>query len=137
MKIRKVKIFQTYFVFSKSQIVFWSWEGIWVISPTRVNFCSFWVGLGYLLWFLVVLSFIYLLILICGNFTIGKLFDFISAHFCLNGSLYFSLKNLMCGKSFFELRQKSTDEKWLETKYAYTSRSNSKVNQKHYLVPGE
>ena len=26
-----------YFVFNKAQIVFWSWEGIGVISPTHIN----------------------------------------------------------------------------------------------------
>ena len=36
--------------------------------------------------------------MICGCFTFGRLFDFISAHFWLNGALYFSLKNLFCGK---------------------------------------
>jgi hypothetical protein len=36
---------------------------------------------------------------ICGSLTLGRLFDFISAHFWLNGALYFSLKNLFCGKN--------------------------------------
>ena len=40
------------------------------------------------------LSSIYLLV-ICGSFTLGKLFDFISAHFWLNGALYFSFENLL------------------------------------------
>ena len=37
--------------------------------------------------------------MICGNFTLGRLFDLISAHFWFNGALYFSLKNLFCGKN--------------------------------------
>ena len=37
----------------------------------------------------------------CGSFTLERLFDFISAYSWLNGALYFSLKNLFCGKSFF------------------------------------
>ena len=41
--------------------------------------------------------------LICGSFMLGRLFDFIFAHFLFNGVLYFSLKNLFCGKSFFLL----------------------------------
>jgi hypothetical protein len=47
------------------------------------------------------LSFIYLLIVICGSVTLGWLLYFISVHFWLNGVLYFSLKSLFCGKSFF------------------------------------
>ena len=38
---------------------------------------------------------------ICGSFALGSLFDFISLHFWFNGVLYFPLKNLFCGKSFF------------------------------------
>ena len=41
--------------------------------------------------------------LICGSFTIGRLFDVIFANFLFNGVLYFSLKNLFCGKSVFFL----------------------------------
>jgi hypothetical protein len=37
-----------------------------------------------------------------GSFVIGKLFFFIFAQCLLNGALYFSLKNLFCGK-FFKL----------------------------------
>ena len=38
---------------------------------------------------------------ICGSFTIGRLFDLTSAYSWLNGALYFSLKNLFCIKRFF------------------------------------
>jgi len=37
---------------------------------------------------------------ICGSFTLGRLFDLISAKFWFNGTLYVSLKNLLCGESF-------------------------------------
>ena len=39
--------------------------------------------------------------LICGSSTLGRLFDFISAHFWFNRALYFSLKNLFFGQSWF------------------------------------
>jgi len=35
-----------------------------------------------------------------GSFTLGRLFEFIFAHFWLNGALNFSLKSWFCGKSF-------------------------------------
>jgi hypothetical protein len=41
MKVRKVKKFEMYFIFSKAQIVFWSWEGMGIISLARVSLCSF------------------------------------------------------------------------------------------------
>jgi len=89
------------FTYITVQTMFWSWKGM-VISPTRVNSCLFWVWLAYLLLFLFVLSFIYLLIVICDNFALGRSFDFVYAHFLHNGALYFSLKNLLCGKSFLK-----------------------------------
>jgi len=46
------------------------------------------------------MGFIYLLMVICGSFTLGRLFDVDSAYFWPSGGLYFSLKNLFCGKSF-------------------------------------
>ena len=51
--------------------------------------------------FCLCLGFIYLLMEIGGSFTLGRLVDFISAHFCLNGALYFPLKNSFCQKDFF------------------------------------
>ena len=36
--------------------------------------------------------------MICGSFTLGRLFDLISVHFWFNGALYFFFKNLFCGK---------------------------------------
>ena len=94
---KMVKIFRTCFLFSKEQIMFWSWGDL---GSNHVNFCLFWVWLGYSWMFLFVLSLIYLLIVICGSFTLGRLFDFISTYFWLNGALYFSLKNLFCEKAF-------------------------------------
>jgi hypothetical protein len=47
-----------------------------------------------------VFGFIYLSILICGSFTLGRLFNSIFAYFWFNGVLYFSSKNLLCGKRF-------------------------------------
>jgi len=38
--------------------------------------------------------------LTCGSYTPGRLFDLIFSNFWFNGILYFSLKNLFCGKSF-------------------------------------
>ena len=81
--------------------MFSSGEGMGVISPIHVNFCLFF-SLTQLFIFLFVFSFIYLLILICGSFTLGRLFDFISAHFLLIIALCFSLKNLFVEK-FFKL----------------------------------
>ena len=69
MKVRKVKTFQTYFVFSKGQI----------------------------------LLFIYLLIMICGSFTLGRLFDFIFAHSRLNGSSLLFFEKLFLRKKLFKL----------------------------------
>ena len=45
--------------------MFWSWEDMGG-GATHVNFCSFWVWLGYLFWFLFALGFIYVLMVICG-----------------------------------------------------------------------
>ena len=45
---------------------------------------------------------IYLVIIILSSFTLGRLFDFIFVHFWFNGVLYFSLKNLFCGKFIFK-----------------------------------
>ena len=36
-----------------------------------------------------VLGLIYLLMVICGSFKLGKVFEFISVHFRINGALYF------------------------------------------------
>jgi hypothetical protein len=49
--------------------------------------------------------------LICGSFTLGRLFDFIFAHFLFNGVLYFSLKNLICRK-FFLINYNSNENSW-------------------------
>jgi len=59
-----------------------------VISPTHV---------------LLVLSSMYLLIVSCGSFTLGRLFDFIFAHLWLIRALYFSLKIFFSGIFFFKL----------------------------------
>ena len=36
---------------------------------------------------------IHLLMMICGSFTLGKLFEFISTYFWINKALYYSLTN--------------------------------------------
>ena len=46
------------------------------------------------------LVFIYLLVTICGNFTLESLICTISARFWFNGALYFSFKNLFVEKVF-------------------------------------
>ena len=56
-------------------------------SVIHCNFCSF-------------LGFIYLLMLICGSFTLGRLFYFSWVLFLFNGVLFFSLKNSFCGYRF-------------------------------------
>ena len=37
-----------YFLSTKAQVMFWSWEGIGFIRPIHVNFCLFWVWFGHL-----------------------------------------------------------------------------------------
>jgi len=39
--------------------------------------------------------------LICGGFTLGKLYGFDFAHFCCNGVLYFSLKIFLVEQVLF------------------------------------
>ena len=41
--------------------------------------------------------------MVCGSFTLGRLFDFNSAHFWPYGALNFSLKHLFCGESFLKI----------------------------------
>ena len=65
-----------------------------ILNCVIVIFCTFVVS---------DLSFICLLIVVCGSFALGRLFDFISAHFWPNGDLYFSFKNWFCGKSFISI----------------------------------
>ena len=53
--------------FSKAQIMFWSWEVMGVVSPTRINFSSSWVWSTF--WEAYFLLFLWLL-----NFTLGEIF---------------------------------------------------------------
>jgi hypothetical protein len=76
--------------FSKVQILFWPWEGIGVLRPTYVNFCSFWafsviycnfcsfwVSFIYRCWFVVVSSLVDYLILFLLIFCLMEFFTFL------------------------------------------------------------
>ena len=52
--------------------MFWSLEDKGVVSPSPFNFHSFWLWIGYLLWFQFVLGFVYLLMVICDSFTLVR-----------------------------------------------------------------
>jgi len=97
-----------YYSYKNKNIYFFQKSAKYVLALRRHMGCE-----PYSCYFLLVLSltrllivisvrsgFIYLLMLICGSFTLGRLFDSILAHLWFNQVLYFSLKNLFSRKVF-------------------------------------
>ena len=52
------------------------------------------------IFFFIEVRIIFLVMVLCGRFMLGKSFDFISAHFCFDWYLYFSLKTFFVKKVF-------------------------------------